>query len=325
VRTLILGGTRFIGRAIVDKLLTNGHELLIVHRGATEPPGLPDLPHLHSDRSDLERHRGAIADFRPDAVVDCRALSRADAATAIAALPKGIRVLVLSSVDVYRAFAALDAGLETDPLPLDETSPVRSERFPYRGKLPGYDEYEKLDVEDEYLSREGTVIRLPMVYGEHDYQTREEFVLRRVRAGRARIPVGSSTWLESRGYVGEMARGVRLALESERAVGEVFNLCEARAWSVGWWVRRILEATGSQAEILRVPEASLPKDMEFTKSWAQHFVIDPAKARDLLSWTHADPAPCIERSVRWHLANPPDEPDTDFSADDRALEAAQPA
>jgi nucleoside-diphosphate-sugar epimerase len=322
MRTLILGGTRFIGRAIVEELLANGHDLLLVHRGLTEPAGLPELPHLHSDRSGLERHREPIAAFRPDAFVDCRALSRADAATAIAAIPKGIRLLVLSSVDVYRAFAALDAGMETDPLPLDETSPVRAERFLYRGKIPGYDDYEKLDVEDEYLSRRGTVIRLPMVYGEHDYQTREEFVLRRVRAGRARIPVGPSTWLESRGYVGEMARGVRLALESERAVGKVFNLCEARAWSVGWWIRRILEAAGSEAELLRVPDDLLPEDMEFTKSWAQHFVIDPAKARGLLGWTHADPATCIERSVLWHLANPPDEPDPDFSADDRALEPA---
>jgi len=323
MRTLVLGGTRFIGRAIVDELLANGHELLIVHRGTTEPAGLPELAHLHSDRSDLERHRARVAAFRPDAFVDCRALSRADAATAIAALPKEIRLLVLSSVDVYRAFAALDAGLETDPLPLDESSPVRAERFPYRGKIPGYDDYEKLDVEDEYLSREATVIRLPMVYGEHDYQTREEFVLRRLRAGRARIPVGPSTWLESRGYVGEMARGVRLALESERAAGEVLNLCEARAWSVGWWIRQILGAAGSDAELARVPDELLPEDMELTKNWAQHFVIDPAKARELLGWIHANPSPCIERSVRWHLANPPDEPHPDFSADDRALEPAR--
>ena len=27
----------------------------------------------------------------------------------------------------------------------------------------------------------------------------------------------------------------------------------------------------------------------------------------------------VERSVRWHLANPPDDGDSDFSADDRAL------
>jgi len=33
VRVIVLGGTRFIGRAIVEELAAAGHDLLIVHRG----------------------------------------------------------------------------------------------------------------------------------------------------------------------------------------------------------------------------------------------------------------------------------------------------
>jgi nucleoside-diphosphate-sugar epimerase len=320
VRTLVLGGTRFIGRAIVDELLVGGHEVLIVHRGETEPPGLPDVPHVHADRAAFATIRPQIIDFSPEGFVDCRALTRADARTVLDVVPDGVRLLVLSSVDVYRAFASLEPDHETDPLPLDETSAVRTNRYIYRGgDREGLDDYEKLDVEEEYLARGAAAIRLPMVYGEHDYQRREEFILRRVRAGRTRIPVGPSAWLESRGYVGEMARGVRLALESDRSAGEIFNLCEGKAWSVGWWIRRMLEAAGHDAELVRVPEEGLPEDMWWTKTFAQHLVIDPAKARELLGWTHADHVIGIERSVKWHLANPPDDADVDLSADDRAL------
>ena len=40
-----------------------------------------------------------------------------------------------------------------------------------------------------------TALRLSMIYGEHDGQRREEFILRRVRAWR-RIPIGAGTSLD---------------------------------------------------------------------------------------------------------------------------------
>src|SRR3984893_5269042 len=71
---------------------------------------------------------------------------------------------------------------------------------------PGLGEhYDKLDVEPRYLSRGGTALRLSLIYGEHDGQRREEFVLRRVRAGRLRIPFGAGTSLDTRCYVGDVA------------------------------------------------------------------------------------------------------------------------
>jgi nucleoside-diphosphate-sugar epimerase len=182
LRVVVLGGTRFIGRAIVEDLAAAGHDLLVVHRGHLEPDGMLPVTHLHCDRSDLTAHRNSLARFRPEAAIDCRALTRADAEIAIAALPAGIRLVVISSMDVYRAFGAVLDGRETDPVPLDEEAPVRLERYPYRDKSPDRHDYDKLDVEDVYLAGGATSLRLPMVYGPRDYQLREEYILRRVRA-----------------------------------------------------------------------------------------------------------------------------------------------
>jgi len=71
---------------------------------------------------------------------------------------------------------------------------VRSGRYPLRDLVPALGEdYDKLDVEPLYLARGGTALRLSLIYGEHDRLRREEFVLRRVRAGRRRIPFGAGT------------------------------------------------------------------------------------------------------------------------------------
>ena len=319
MRVIVLGGTRFIGRAIVEELAGAGHELLIVHRGNLEPDDMPPVQHLHVERTDLQAHRDELAAFQPDAAVDCRALTRADSEVALRALPDGLRLVVVSSIDVYRAFGAVNEERETDPVPIDEESPVRANRYPYRGQMPGLDDYDKLDVEDVYLSHGATSVRLPMVYGEHDYQLRENYILRRVRAGRTRIPIGAGMWLASRGYVRDVARGVHLMLTTPAAAGQVFNLCEDRTFSMRLWSRMILDAAESDAELVRVADELLPEDLKPTGTMTQHIAASAHKARSMLGWTTSDPVESLRNSVRWHLANPPLTPDLDFTPDDRAL------
>ena len=319
MKVVVFGGTRFIGRAIVEELAAAGHELLIVHRGNLEPDDMPAVQHMHTERTELAAHQQELAAFAPDAAVDCRALTRTDAETVLAALPGKPRLVVISSIDVYRAFGALNQDRETDPVPLDETSPVRPTRYPYRGLMPGMEQYDKLDVEDVYLPRGATSVRLPMVYGEHDYQLREEFILRRLRAGRDRIPFGSGSWLACRGYVRDIARGVHLVLKTPAAAGQVLNLCEDRTYSMGMWSRMILDAAGSTAELVRVPDELLPEDLKPTGTMSQHIAVSAQKARSMLGWTTSEPAESLGISVRWHLANPPANPNLDFTADDVAL------
>lgn len=320
MRVIVLGGTRFIGRAIVEELVTAGDEVMVVHRGVLEPADMAQVRHLHCERDDLVAHRAELDEFAPDAMFDCRALTRRDAEISLDAMPDVERRVVISSVDVYRAFGALHAEVETDPVPLDEDSPVRPERYPYRGRLPGMDDYDKLDVEDVYLPRGATVLRLPMVYGEHDYQLREEYLLRRVRAGRKRIPFGGGMWLTTRGYVRDIARAAKLTLQKHVA-GQVMNLCEDRSFSIGLWSRMILEAAGSDAELVRVADDALPDDLKLTGTMSQHIAASAHKARTLLGWTTSDPFESLRKTVRWHLDNPPSTQDPDFTPDDRALDS----
>jgi nucleoside-diphosphate-sugar epimerase len=327
MRVVVLGGTRFIGRALVDQLVAAGHEPLVVHRGRHEPPDLPDVQHLHVDRALLPERAGDLRRFHPDAFVDLSAMTAADADAALQAAPRGIRLVVASSIDVYRAANAVWKGTVSDSVPLDERSPLRSEPpAELAPPPPGWDfdprRYEKLDVERAYLGRGAIVCRLPMVYGEHDYKLREDFVLRRVRAGRRRIPFGAGSWLWSRGYVGDVAAGLRLALETDRAEGEVFNLCEPRCASVRQWAQQILAAAGHEAELVRVPDEALPADLDITAAIAQHWLTTPAKAQALLGWQPRPAEDTVARSVRWHLDNPPTTPDPGFADDERALAAA---
>ena len=300
--------------------------MLVVHRGTTEPEHVVDaVAHVHVDRSQLGDVSADLAAFDPEAILDCVAFGAAETDAVLAALPAAARMVVLSSMDTYRAYGSLHAGIVTDAVPLDETSPVRPERYPYRGQLPGMDDYEKLEVEERWLARNGTVCRLPMVIGEHDYQRRQELLLRRVRAGRRRIPIGAGTALLTHGYVGDVARGVRLVLEAADATvaGEIFNLGERRTPTMGLRARQILDAAGAaDTELVAVPDDALPADLGVLGSIAQPLLVSSDKARRVLGWEESDSADALRRTVEWHLANPPQTSDEDFSADDAALEKA---
>ncbi|HJZ35996.1 MAG TPA: NAD-dependent epimerase/dehydratase family protein [Solirubrobacterales bacterium] len=329
MRVLVLGGTRFIGLALVEDLLGAGHTVGVVHRGEHEPPDLaPEVEHIHTARRDLPAHRDTIARFGPDAVVDLAAMTAADAEAALAALDPAVTLVAVSTIESYRVFDSIYAGTVTDAVPLAEDAPLREGPYPApeQAVSQGWDydagSYDKLAVERLYLERGATICRLPLVYGPRDYKRREDFVLARVRAGRERIPFGPGTFLTSRGYAPELARGLRLA--AERGPGGVFNLAESASPTVGLWLREILVAAGASAELVRVPEDLLPPDMGLTGEIPQPWLVDAGKAARELGWVHADWRECTRRSVRWHLEHPPPASETtvDFSADDAALAAA---
>jgi nucleoside-diphosphate-sugar epimerase len=321
MRVVVIGGTKFIGRRIVEELLARGDELLVVHRGETEPADLMPCRHLHLARADFASAAGEVRAFAPDAVIDTLAMSRTDAEAVLPHLPDA-QLVVLSSVDVYEAFWLLLNDREGQPVPFNETAPLRDVRYPYTLLGQRSDDYDKLDVEPSYLDRGATVLRLAMIYGEHDPQRREEFILRRVRAGRPRIPVGAGTWLWTRAYVGDVATAVLATLGNPKAAGEAINIGEPSIRPIRGWAEQILAASGHDAELVTVADPNLPEDMWITKAYLQHLVTDGDKARDILGWRAADPIDAVARSVRWHLANPPTDANPDFSADDSALAAA---
>ncbi|GAB2632703.1 NAD-dependent epimerase/dehydratase family protein [Kribbella swartbergensis] len=313
MRIAILGGTQFIGRAVVERLGGEGHELLVVHRGEHEPADLPVVEHAHVDRHDGPALAAALKPFGAEALVDISGMNAAAADAALGAVGPAVKLVAISSGDVYRAYDGLHSDRTTDALPLTEESPLRERRF-----VDG-PQYENREVEERYLPRGATVLRLGAVYGEHDYQRRFEFVLRRVRAGRKRIPVGSGQFLFSRVYVGDVAAAVSLALAGDHR-GEAFNIVEPVTAPYRLFAEQILAAAGaSDAELVTVRDDQLPEDLSLTGALSQHLLMDSWKARTVLGWAPADPAGSLRRSVRWHLENPPPDASDDFSADDGVL------
>jgi 2'-hydroxyisoflavone reductase len=125
MRALVLGGTRFLGRALVGALLEAGHEPTLFNRGQTEPELFPDVEKLRGDRSaDLS----ALEGRKWDAVLDVAAYMPDEARRSVETLHGNVgRYVFVSSISVYAdqsvppvegaPVAELAPGQETDEDP----------------------------------------------------------------------------------------------------------------------------------------------------------------------------------------------------------------
>ena len=102
-RILILGGTGFLGPAIVEHALAQGHTVTLFNRGRTNADLFPELEQLRGDRNtgELDALRGR--EF--DAVIDTSAYVPGHVTAAAEILRDQVgQYLLISSISVYPGF-----------------------------------------------------------------------------------------------------------------------------------------------------------------------------------------------------------------------------
>jgi nucleoside-diphosphate-sugar epimerase len=327
MRILVIGGTRFIGPPLVRRLVSEGHEVAVFHRGQTHAE-LPGVRHFLGDRNQLARHAAELRGFGPQVVVDMVAFFESHAAGLVEVF-RGVaeRTIVLSSGDVYGAYGVFH-GTEPGPIeftPLNEDARLRGVLFPYRATAKGPDDlaycYDKIPVERVVLGEPAlpcTVLRLPMVYGPGDYQHRLYPYLKRMDDGRPVIVLdeGIARWRCTRGYVENIAASIALVATDPRA-GPVYNLGEAVAFAEAEWVRQVGEVAGWRGEVVVVPRGLLPVPGDT----GQDLVMDTSRIRDELGFREEiAAAEALRGTVEWERTHPPAEaPAFDYAAEDAFL------
>jgi 2'-hydroxyisoflavone reductase len=95
----LLGGTRFVGRSLVEAAVACGHEVTIFNRGRTNPNLFPEVEWIRGDRT---QDLSPLAGRTWDAVVDVAAYFPQVVELSVEALRHSVgRYLFVSSVSVY--------------------------------------------------------------------------------------------------------------------------------------------------------------------------------------------------------------------------------
>ncbi|RJG21072.1 NAD-dependent epimerase/dehydratase family protein, partial [Massilia cavernae] len=159
---LVIGGTRHIGKLLVQKLLGAGHQVTIATRGRAPDPFGSRIRRIKVDRRDEAAMRRAFAGVEGyDIVYDQMCYSPLDAAISVRVFAGKVkRYIVASTVDVYRTL------LETRDSPFAEDDlnvlalPIDT-RYPWHDPAREVESYVAGKLQAEaYLYRDGS---LPLV------------------------------------------------------------------------------------------------------------------------------------------------------------------
>ena len=249
MEVLILGGTRFLGRHLVEAALARGHRVTLFNRGKSNPGLFPEVEELLGERGgDLSALRGR----RWDAVVDTSGY-----------LPREVRAsaeLVAGSADHYTFVSSISVYEDFGRTGLDEDAPVHAPPDP---------EPEELDLElygglkvgceraaEAAMPGRTLVVRPGMIVGPYDYTNRFPYWCRRVAQGGEVLAPGDPErqvqLVDARDLAGWM-----LCMAEEGRTGRYNATGPDRRLTMRGMLEGIREATGSDARFVWASEEFL--------------------------------------------------------------------
>ena len=177
MRLLVLGGTRFVGRHLVELALAGGHEVSLFTRGKTNADLFPQVEHLHGDREtgDYEALKGKTW----DAVIDtCGYIPRAVRQAGDVLKDSVDRYLFISTISVYDD--PVQAGA-------DETAPLKQLTDEATEEVTG-ETYGGLKVLCELAAQSifgerAIIVRPGMIVGQYDPTDRFTYWVKRISQG----------------------------------------------------------------------------------------------------------------------------------------------
>ena len=259
MKLLILGGTIFLGRHVVDEALARGHEVTIFTRGL-HGGGVPaGVERLRGDRySDLS----ALGGRRWDAAVDTCGFAPHVVRASAALLADSVEhYTFVSSASVYRdtRVQGLDEGYPVATISDEQLREAEQIKPPHENPALAYGEmYGPLKALCERAADEATGgralnVRAGLIVGPGDYSNRFTYWPRRVREGGEVLAPGRPRrqvqFVDARDLAGWI---VRMA---ERRRAGTFNATGPDyVLTMGRLLDECREATNSDARFVWVPD-----------------------------------------------------------------------
>jgi 2'-hydroxyisoflavone reductase len=306
MRVLVIGGTLFIGRLLVKELVKAGHRVTVLHRKPSHELGAR-VASLRADRNDGKALRAALKGKQFDAVYDNvydweRGTTAAQVEATVQACGDNLtRYVFMSSVAAYgdglnhHEADGLGGDDHPDPYVRNKAS---SERLLFR-----------------MYSHSGlpvVTLRPPFIYGPQNPYYREAFFWARARDKRLIIIPGDGRRLMQFVHVKDLVWCALKVLDTPGAVGQAFNIANARPVIQTDLVELLAKAAKKPVELVRIPRETLVRGgghpMGPKYYFAQYYDLPAitqvvAKAQRVLKFKPTDFLEGLQETYRWWTRN----------------------
>ena len=258
-KVLVLGGTRFFGRKLVELLLADGHDVTIVTRGRLANPFGDKVKHLIVDRRDTEAFSKAVEGEYYDIVYDniCYSPNEAKAFCDIFNGKMG-KLVFTSTLSTYAADGNAKSEADFDPytysIQMGDT-----EAFTYsEGKRQAEAVFFK------YATSPVVAVRFPIVMGIDDYTKRLHFHVKHVANEEA---IGFLNMDAEMSFILAEEAGQFLKWAGLTDVEGPFNATAQGTVSLKDLIALVEKATSKQAKIVLVENDEIRSPYAVPASW----------------------------------------------------------
>ncbi len=319
---LVIGGTRFIGRHLVEELLEHGYDVTIFNRGSHENPFADDdrVRRIEGDRTNDSALEAAALEVGPDAVFDCVAYYPKDVQAATRIFDDCEAYVFVSS---GAAYGREEIPKREDETPLADCTPDEAVDDSGATYGPRKAQGDRAVFAAAKRGVRAMAVRPCIVYGPHDYTERLDFWIDRVnRFDRVVVP-GDGTNLWHRAYVEDVASALRIVAERGEA-GEAYNVGDRRLVTLEEALELIADVLDTMVEVVTAGPRELeagsiePDDYVLYREYPH--VLSTAKLA-ALGWESTPVDEAMARSVADHLESDRDgsEHEPDRESEERVL------
>jgi len=297
MKLLVLGGTLFLGRHVVDAALARGHEVTLFNRGRRDVPW-PEVETLQGDR---DGGLDALEDRRWDAVVDTSGYVPRLVGASASKLARAVEhYTYISSVSVYP---------DTDAPGTDERAPVQTLVDPATEDVPA--NYGALKAASEHAAEAampGRVlhVRAGMIVGPFDATGRFAYWVRRLADGGEVLAPGDPDASVQLVHARDLADWV-VSMGERRASG-VFNVTgPERRLTMRDFLEACRDASGVDATFTWVDEDFLVAndvaafaDLPFWLTRAERGLLEVDVSKAFAQGLHCRPlVDTVRDTARW--------------------------
>ena len=255
MRSLVLGGSTFVGRRLVRQLVDRGDDVAVLNRGRTPSDLPPEVRRLVADRTDAASMRAALAGTEWDATYDVSGFVMVAGGSPISELLE----LFDGRTGAYVFVSSIMAYEPSALMPWTEDLPVTNDPPTTYGGFKAYAEGE-VRKRFEATGFPGSIARPAAIYGPdnniHDMET--AMFLRLRRGLPVLLPHGGLVTV-SYGHVDDLcAQLIAMADNPSAVAGEVVNTT-GQGISTAGYVAALAEIVGVPADVRLVPDAALPR------------------------------------------------------------------
>ena len=304
MKILVIGGTAFFGKAIVNQLVAAGHDVSVMSRGNQQPDVLGKVSHIQCDRTNREEFASKVGGTSFDIVIDNIAYNADDVTHALGALKGNMgRYIFTSTAAMYytgdMSMPAFEQNVNHnfEPPPEERDSPLWTYTM---GKTGG----EKALLDQD--SQEFVIIRPPIVLGPDDHTLRGYFYFQRLMDGKPIIITNAGVQSFRIVYSEDLAKGYVLCLENEIAKNNTYNIVQQEVVTLKMMLESASKALGIEPEIVDIPRSSIEQaGFEYPETYGamQNFVIDVTKAERDLDYSTTPFNDWIKTTVLWYRDN----------------------